>query len=234
VRDVRQTVLRQSGNLLFADVDAIFRVCETMKAVHLLDDISVTLGSLIRSIPSAIFSKRRCDPLRARLQRQRSDSLMPADSLDFTRRKGPLSFASPLKCSEHLIPLNPDDYLSEPQQQQQQPPPLPQQPHPTHGGLNPPPSLRRYPPHHWSHEDLPYPHPSLPAAPDTQLSTATPTTQQASQMKSAPHDVKKDRNASNEKEPIPTTTTTTKSLLPQSSYDPFPNNVLAQLQHLQR
>jgi len=31
VRGLRQTVLRQSGNLLFADMDVIFRICETMK-----------------------------------------------------------------------------------------------------------------------------------------------------------------------------------------------------------
>ena len=237
VRELRQTVFRQSGNLLFADMDVIFRVCETMKCEHLLDDVSLTLGTLVRSIPSVVFLKRRCDRLRAGLQRQRSDSLMPADSLAFTRRKDLLSFASPLiSFKEQLIPLDPDDCLSEPQQQQQQqqPPPLLLQPHPTHGRLNPLPSLRRYPPHHWSHEEPPYLHPS-PAAPDTlpsTITTATPTTQQASQTKPSSHEVKKDRDTSNEKkEPIPTTTTTTTttttSLLP-------PPNILAQLQHLQR
>lgn len=168
---------------------------------------------------------------------------MPADPLDLTRRKDLLSFASPLKSSEQLIPLNPDDYLSEPQQQQPQqqqppPPPLPQ-PHPTYGSLNPLPSLGRSPPHHRSPEDPPYLHPSLPASPDTQPSL----TQPAAQRKSSFREVKKDRKTSNEKkEVIPTTitttttttTTSTKSLLPaQSSYNPSPN-ILAQLQHLQR
>ena len=143
------TLQRQSGNLLFTDMDVIFRICETMKCEHLLDDISVALGILVRSIPSGIFFEKTCDRLCARLQRQRSDSL------DVTRRKDPFSFAYPLKSSEQLIPLKLDDYLSEPQQQQQQPPPLLPQPHPTYGGLNPPPSLRRYPPHDWFHEDPP-------------------------------------------------------------------------------
>lgn len=93
-------------------MDVIFRICEKMKCDHLLEDISATLLALSRSIPSVIFLKRRCDRLRAGLQKlQRSDSFdsfMPADSLDFTRRKRLSSYQlNP----DQLVPLNPDDYL---------------------------------------------------------------------------------------------------------------------------
>jgi len=243
-------------------MDVIIRICETMKCDHLLDDISATLLALSRSIPSVIYLKRRCDRLRAGLQKlQRSDSLdsfMPADSLDFTRRKRLSSYQlSP----DQLVPLNPDDYLittPQPQQQQQQPPPpqqLPQPAQPPSPLSHIPQSLRTDAPYakrisspssgfyslpHTPpppQQASPYPHsaPNPVAAlatvtrPTTPTTTTT-TTQRGTQQNSHPREG--DRITSTKRPFKPTTTTTTTSTTPPFSSN-FSPTILSQLQHLQ-
>ena len=241
VRDLRQTVFTRSGYLLFAEMDVIFRLCETMRCDNLLDDISGTLVALARSIPSVIFLKRRCDRLREGLQSLRSNSFMLADALDFTRRD-PSSFACHLKSSEQLAPLTPDDYLAG-----SQPSPfrLPQ-PYPDRPYGWPSPILGRYGGYPWPQE-VPlhpysklvptYPSPSPPASPDsttqpsTPSTTATTTTQQESLNPSSSYEVEEDHTIEGAKNSNSPHHNNNSPAPHSSSLCPSPN-ILAQLQHL--
>ena len=242
VRDLRQTVFTRSGYLLFAEMDVIFRLCETMRCDNLLDDISGTLVALARSIPSVIFLKRRCDRLREGLQSLRSNSFMLADALDFTRRD-PSSFACHLKSSEQLAPLTPDDYLAG-----SQPSPfrLPQ-PYPDRPYGWPSPILGRYGGYPWPQE-VPlhpysklvptYPSPSPPASPDSTTQPSTPstpptttTTQQESLKHSSSYEVEDDHTIEGAKNSNPPHHNNNSPALHSSSLCPSPN-ILAQLQHL--